>query len=103
MHDTHDTHDTHGMHYTHDLHYMHYMHNTPPHKHFISTTPHCMSGFISMAPHCVSGFISTAPPLRERFNSVYCQGCGKAAIAAMMLFVALAVSLLTRPGAQTAS
>ena len=41
--------------------------------------------------------------LRERFNSVYCQGCGKAAIAAMMLFAALAVSLLTRPGTQTAS
>ena len=42
-------------------------------------------------------------PLRERFNSVYRQDCGKAATAAMMLFVALAVSLLTRPGTQTAS
>ena len=41
--------------------------------------------------------------LRERFKSVYCRDCGKAAIAAMMLFVALAVSLLTRPGTQTTS
>ena len=57
------------------------MHYTPPHKQFYQYYT----------------------PLRERFNSVYRQDCGKAAIAAMMLFVALAVSLLTRPGTQTAS
>ena len=48
-------------------------------------------------------FYQYGTQLRERFKSVYCQGCGKAAIAAMMLFVALAVSLLTRPETQTAS
>ena len=63
------------------MHYMHNMHGTPPHKQFYQC----------------------GTPLCERFKSVYCQGCGKAAIAAMMLFVALAVSLLTRPGTQTAS
>ena len=41
--------------------------------------------------------------LRERFNSVYSQDCGKAATAAMMLFAALAVCLLTRSVPQTAS
>jgi hypothetical protein len=66
------------MHFTHN---MHNMHNTPPHERFYQY----------------------GSPLRERFNSVYRQDCGKAAIAAMMLFVALAVSLLTRPGTQTAS
>ena len=66
------------MHGTHD---MHYTHNTPPHERF---------------------YLYDTPP-RERFNSVYRQDCGKAAIAAMMLFVAQAVSLLTRPGTQTTS
>ena len=66
------------MHYMHN---MHDMHDTPQHERFYQ-------------------YDTT---VRERFNSVYCQDCGKAAIAAMMLFVALAVSLLTRPGAQTAS
>ena len=66
------------MHY---MHYTHYMHGTPPHKQFYQYDT----------------------PQRERFNSVYCQGCGKAAIAAMLLFVALAVSLLTRPVPQTAA
>ena len=56
------------------MHYTNYMHYTPPHKQFYQY----------------------GTPLRERFNSVYRQDCGKAAIAAMMLFVALAVSLLTR-------
>ena len=41
--------------------------------------------------------------LRERFNPVYGQGCGKAATAAMLLFAAWAVSLLTRPRTQTAA
>ena len=41
--------------------------------------------------------------LRERFNLVYGQGCGKAATAAMLLFAAWAVSLLTRPKTQTAA
>ena len=40
-------------------------------------------------------------PLRERFNPVYGQGCGKAARAAMLTFASQAVSLLTRPEAQT--
>ena len=38
---------------------------------------------------------------RERLNLVYRQGCGKTAIAAMLMFVAWAVSLLTRPRTQT--
>ena len=63
------------------MYYTHYMHYTPPHKQFYQYYT----------------------PQRERFNSVYRQGCGKAATAAMMLFVALAVSLLTRPGTQTTS
>jgi hypothetical protein len=88
-------HNTHNMHYTHDMHYtrdMHYMHNTPPHKQFCQyDTP------------LRERFYQYGTQLRERFNSVYRQGCGKAAIAAMMLFVALAVSLLTRPGMQTAT
>ena len=74
----HFTHNTHNMH---DMHNIHDMHDTPPHEQFYQYNT----------------------PLREQFNSVYCQGCGKAAIAAMMLFAALAVSLLTRPGTQTAS
>ena len=59
------------------------MHYTPPHKQFYQydTPPH-------------KQFYQYYTPQRERFNSVYRQGCGKAAIAAMMLFVALAVSLL---------
>ena len=40
-------------------------------------------------------------PQRERFNPVYGQGCGKAARAAMLTFASQAVSLLTRPEAQT--
>ena len=39
--------------------------------------------------------------LRERLNLVYRQGCGKTAIAAMLMFVAWAVNLLTRPRTQT--
>ena len=77
------------------MHYMHYMHNThdtPLHEQFYQyDTP------------LHEQFYQYDTPLRKRFNSVYCQDCGKAAIAAMMLFVALAVSLLTRPGTQTAS
>ena len=69
------------------MHYMHYMHNT----HNTHDTP------------LHEQFYQYDTPLRKRFNSVYRQGCGKAATAAMMLFVALAVSLLTRPGTQTAS
>ena len=82
----------HYMYYTHNTHNMHYMHNTPPHKQFYQyNTP------------LREQFYQYDTPLRKRFNSVYCQDCGKAVIAAMMLFVALAVSLLTRPETQTAS
>ena len=74
------------------MYYTHYMHYTPPHKQFYQyNTP------------LHKQFYQYYTPQRERFNSVYRQGCGKAATAAMMLFVALAVSLLTRPGTQTAS
>jgi hypothetical protein len=74
------------------MHDMHYMHNTPLHKQFYQYYTQLRERFNQYDT-----------PLRERFNSVYRQDCGKAAIAAMMKFVALAVSLLTRPGTQTAS
>jgi hypothetical protein len=74
------------MHDTHYMHNTHYMQNTPPHKQFYQyDTP------------LRERFNEYDTPLREQFNSVYCQGCGKAAIAAMMLFVALAVRFTFTP------
>ena len=45
----------HDMHDMHDMHNMHNTHDTPPHKQFYQY----------------------GTPLRERFNSVYRQGCGR--------------------------
>ena len=74
------------------MHYTHYTHYTPLRERFYQYDTTLRERFCQYDT-----------PLRERFNSVNCQGCGKAATAAMMLFVALVVSLLTRPGTQTAS
>ena len=96
------------------MHYTHYMHYTPLHERFNQygtplrerfneyDTP-LRERFNEYDTTLREQFYQYGTPLREWFNSVYRQGCGKAAIAAMMLFAALAVSLLTRPGTQTAS
>ena len=85
---------------------------------FISLQSYCVSGFTRFAILLRKRFHQFTVQLRERFNqfavllrerftqftfllhkrlnSVYGQGCGKAAAAAMLLFAAWAVSLLTK-------